>query len=562
MEKNISSQVEAQFSAYNNIAEAFVEAVRKNSDKTAIIDARTEESIVFADLDRRANAYAVYFHQQGMKAGDVVSLMVTPSIDFICITLALFKLGTPIVLIDPGMGYKNLLRCIKRVAPLYLVGVPKACLFAKIFVKHFSSVQKLFCIGGWRSFGILGTEVRPVVDRMNGVEEVAPYAARADDLAAVIFTTGSTGPPKGVCYEHGVFAAQLRLIRQYYQIGSEDIDQPAFPLFALFSTALGACAVIPDMDPTKPAQVDPVKFTESIRRYGVTYSFGSPAIWRVVARYCQEQEVVLPSLRKVLMAGAPVYSSLLSAMQKILDRDSCIFTPYGATESLPIVSIESREILTETAEKSRQGKGTCVGRSLPGITVKIIAIVDGPLADIADTVELGPEEIGEIIVCGDVVTREYRNNAEETRLAKITDGDRFWHRMGDTGYLDAKGRLWFCGRKAHRVVGGADGATTWFSIPCEAIVNAHPQLFRSALVGVLNRDGRIEPAFCLEFLPETLKSAQVLAEIRQLAAASPLTADIHHFLIHPQFPVDIRHNAKIFREKLALWAQQQLYPKK
>ncbi len=545
-----------------NIAEAFVAAASENGEKIAIIDAKNDERISFYALNQRADTYAEYFRNEGMKPGDIVSLMVTPSIDFICITIALFKLGTPIVLIDPGMGYKNLLRCIERVAPKYLVGIPAACLFAKIFRTTFASVEQIFCISKRRSFGLLGRDVRAALDRREGAAPFSVYAASSTELAAIIFTTGSTGPPKGVCYEHGIFAAQLRLIREYYQINSSDIDQPAFPLFALFSTALGACAVIPDMDPTKPAQVDPVKFVNSIVRYGVTYSFGSPAIWNVVSRYCVQQGVVLATLEKVLMAGAPVSYKLLERTRRTLSGGAVIYTPYGATESLPIVNIESREILSETAEKSRKGMGTCVGRPLPGISVRVMAISDEPVADISQAQFLAAEEIGEIIVRGDVVTRKYMNNEEETRLAKITDGDGFWHRMGDVGYLDEKGRIWFCGRRAHRVV---SAGKTWFSIPCEAIINEHPKLLRSALVGVTGKNGEVEPVFCLEFISELRgrkRIEQCVAEVKQLAASHSLTMDIHHFLVHSGFPVDIRHNAKIFREKLALWAQQKLYPEK
>ncbi len=555
MEESVSQKKED--GVIYNIAEAFVVAAVNNSSKTAIIDAKKEEEISFYALNKKADAYAVYFRNQGMVPGDVVSLMVTPSIDFICITIALFKLGTPIVLIDPGMGYKNLLRCIERVVPKYLVGVPKACLFARIFKTAFASIEQIFCIGKWRSFGLLGKDVRPEISSAGSGFPV--YAAASTELAAIIFTTGSTGPPKGVRYEHGIFAAQLRLIQEYYHIASTDIDQPAFPLFALFSTALGACAVIPDMDPTRPALVDPVKFVNSITCYGVSYSFGSPAIWNVVSRYCEEKKIVLPTLKKVLMAGAPVSYRLLERVQKILPADAVIYTPYGATESLPSFNIEAREILAETAEKSRKGAGICVGRPLPGLSVRIIAIEEEPLADIAQATPLASGEIGEIIVAGDVVTREYVNNEKETSLAKIADGDGFWHRMGDVGYIDEKGRLWFCGRKAHRV---ASGEKIWFSIPCESIINEHPALFRSALVGVTNSKGQVEPVFCLEFLPQIEGKKALIAEIRELAASSPLTKEIVHFLEHPGFPVDIRHNAKIFREKLAVWTQQKLYPEK
>ena len=539
-----------------NIADTFVRVAEEHGKRTAVIEARTGVEISFAELNLRADNYANYFATEGLCPGNITILMVTPSVDFICLALALFKVGTPIVLIDPGMGYKNLLRCIERVRPLFLVGIPKAILFSKTFPQPFHTVKKTFCCGN--SFGLLGSDITKKTYKA-GVKYPV-YQPSNTDLAAIIFTTGSTGPPKGVQYEHSIFSAQLRLINEYYTIGPNDIDQPAFPLFALFSAALGACSVIPDMDPTKPANVDPKKFVASIKKYKVTYSFGSPAIWNVVSRYCLEQGIVLDSIRKVLMAGAPVPYELMRRVRNILPEDALVFTPYGATESLPIVSIEGSEVVSETWEKSRQGKGTCVGRPLPGIEIKIIKISDGPVAELTKDMIVDVFIIGEIIVRGDVVTRAYLNNPEETALAKIRDGETFWHRMGDVGYLDHEDRLWFCGRRAHRVV---TKTKTFFSVPCEAIINEHPDVYRSALVGIFDcdKDQSILPVMIVE--PNKvgrIDKKRLIAEVKMTARQSELTTEIEHFLVHEEFPVDIRHNAKIFREKLAVWAQKKLYP--
>lgn len=539
-----------------NIAETFVGVAREHGDKTAVIEARTGKKISFHELNAKADVYGHFFTSQGFHPGDIVILMVTPSVDFICLTLALFKIGTPIVLIDPGMGYKNLLRCIERVAPKFLIGIPKAILFSKICTTPFQSVEKTFCCGS--SFGLFGRDISKLI--IDAEKEYPVYHPTASDLAAIIFTTGSTGPPKGVRYEHSIFSAQLRLIKEYYAIGPADVDQPAFPLFALFSAALGACAVLPDMDSTQPARVDPEKFIASIKKHRVTFSFGSPAIWNVVSRYCLEQKIVLDSVQKVLMAGAPVPYELLQRVRDILPGDALVFTPYGATESLPIVSIEGREVVGETWQQSRVGMGTCVGRPLPGIDIKIIAISDEPLRELTTDMLEPVGKIGEIIVRGDVVTRAYENNPEETELAKIVDGDSFWHRMGDVGYLDDAQRLWFCGRRAHRVV--AENRTL-YSVPCEAIINEHPDVYRSALVGIKNSHGCHEtiPAIIVEPKKDrTINNKKLLAEIKKIAGQSELTREIEHFLIHKNFPVDIRHNAKIFREKLALWAQKKLSP--
>ena len=535
-----------------NIAEIFAHKAASLGNKTAIIEAKTGKSLSFTELMRLSDGYCSYLQENGVVAGDRVILMVTPSADFIALTFGLFKLGVTIILIDPGMGYRNLLRCIESVRPDVFIGIPKACLFKCLFRKPFASVTRQFCCG--TSLGIFGVDIRKMARAQVGSFGI--YRPGDDDLAAIIFTTGSTGPPKGVRYEHAIFAAQLERIRDYYAIDEDHTDQPAFPLFGLFSAALGATTVIPDMDPTRPASVDPEKFVTSIRRYGVTYSFGSPAIWNVVSGYCQEKGIVLEGMQKVLMAGAPVPGELLERTRKILPREADIYTPYGATESLPIISIESREILASTLAESRAGKGTCVGRPLPGIDLKVVEIVEGLIPDYDQVRELTAGEIGEIIVRGNVVTRAYDNNAKETSLAKIADHGSFWHRMGDTGYLDDQGRLWFCGRKAHRV---KTENGTLYTIPCEAIANNHPDVYRSALVGVPVAGRSCQrPVLIVEPRKGFAgKGDTLLAEVEALTRKSVVTKEISTFLIHRHFPVDIRHNAKIFREKLAIWAAEQ-----
>jgi acyl-CoA synthetase (AMP-forming)/AMP-acid ligase II len=235
-----------------------------------------------------------------------------------------------------------------------------------------------------------------------------------------------------------------------------------------------------------------------------------------------------------------------------------IYTPYGATESLPVAVIGSHEVLNDTRHKTAQGAGTCVGRPVPGIEVKILRIRDEPIAQWSDDLVLPAGEIGEICVYGPVVTQEYFRRPDLTALAKIPDPNRGrkWHRMGDVGYFDAAGRLWFCGRKSQRVI---TLQQTYFTDPVEGIFNAHPAIFRSALVGV-KRKGAIEPALCVERErpANSPASGELAGELLELAKQFELTRDIQTILFHKAFPVDIRHNSKIFREKLAVWAQRQM----
>jgi acyl-CoA synthetase (AMP-forming)/AMP-acid ligase II len=256
------------------------------------------------------------------------------------------------------------------------------------------------------------------------------------------------------------------------------------------------------------------------------------------------------------MAGAPVPFELIERVKRIISPDGEIHTPYGATEALPVTSMTGTEVLEDTWKNTMNGGGTCVGKALPGNELKIIRTCDDPLTEISDVYELSPGSIGEIIVTGDVVTSAYDNNWAETELAKINDNGRVWHRMGDLGYLDEKDRLWFCGRRAHRV--RASGGEM-YTIPCEAIFNEHPDVYRSALVGI-KRDGDVfeTPVIIAEPYARH-ESRKLMKDLAELAGTNPLTSHIEHFLIKEAFPVDIRHNAKIFREKLALWAEKELW---
>jgi len=516
---------------------------------------RRYRQMTFRQLSDDSDRIARGLRRLGVLPGTRLALLVRPGVDFVSLVFALYKAGATIILIDPGMGRKNLVRCLEAAEPEGFVAIPIAQAVRTVLRRRFPKARMNVTVGRRWFWG------GATLDRFRRMPHEGPELAptKADDAAAVIFTTGSTGPPKGVKYTHRNFDAQVEQIRDFYGIREGEIDVPGFPLFGLFNCAMGVTAVIPDMDPTRPAQVDPKKIIEAVTDWNATQSFGSPAIWNRVGRYCVETGAKLPTLRRVLSAGAPVPAHVLRRMKACIHPEGDIHTPYGATESLPVASIAASEILSETAAKTDRGAGVCVGRRFSEIEWRIVCITDGPIPTLQDARVLPAGEIGELIVSGPVVTRRYVTRTEANSLAKIADGDRIWHRMGDVGYLDDRDRFWFCGRMAHRV---QTAAGPKFTVPCEAIVNCHADIYRSALVGVGEPDCQ-RPVIIVEphsekFPGDSAARGRLLAEIRELAAANPLTADIDTFLIPPSFPVDIRHNAKIFREKLAVWAAEQL----
>ncbi|MEN8165396.1 MAG: fatty acid CoA ligase family protein, partial [Acidobacteriota bacterium] len=383
----------------------------------------------------------------------------------------------------------------------------------------------------------------------------APRSA-ADEVAAVVFTSGSTGPPKGVVYRHGNFAAQIDALREVYGFGPGEVNLPTFPLFALFDPALGMTTVIPEMDPTRPAKADPSKIIGPIKEYGVTTMFGSPALLDTVGRWGAAHGSKLPTMRRVISAGAPVAPRVIERFASMMDEGGQIFTPYGATESLPVASIGSDEILSETRYATDQGKGTCVGLPVPSAEVRVIATTDEPIEKWNASLCVEQGVVGEIVVKGPQVTLDYFEAPEHTAKGKISDGEAIRHRMGDLGYFDDRGRLWFCGRKAHRVV-AAD--RIYYTVPCEGVFNAHPAVFRTALVGIIRAE-QVEPVLIVELDRDAGRtdSEVVEKELLELGSRHEHTAPIIEVLFHKAFPVDIRHNAKINRALLASWAAEKL----
>jgi acyl-CoA synthetase (AMP-forming)/AMP-acid ligase II len=538
-----------------NIAAPLAEMARRQPETTALIEGGRRLS--FHDLDAESDRLARGLLRAGVTRGTRAVLMVPPGLEFYALTFALFKLGAVVVLIDPGMGIRNLGACLAEAEPEAFLGVARAHLARMVLRWAKKTVRfRVLVGGGWLGGPTTLAQLRRLGE--HGDPVLAPTTA--DETAAILFTSGSTGVAKGAVYTHGIFAAQVEMLRRLYGIEPGEIDLPTFPLFGLFGPALGMTCVIPQMDATRPGRVDPRAIVEPIRGRGVTNLFGSPALLRRIIR-----SGPLPQLRRVISAGAPVSPKILRQVAAQLRPGVQVHTPYGATEALPVATIGSDEILGETAALTARGKGVCVGRPVEGMRVKILRISDEAIPTWSDDLELPPREIGEIAVSGPVVTRGYYNRPDLTALHKIPDPRRgtFWHRMGDVGYLDDRGRVWFCGRKSQRVV---TATGTLFTIPCEGVFNAHPQVLWTALVGV-KRNGHVEPELCVEIDPELPRgqrpdrNAGTLAafrgELADLGAKHDHTRAIRRFHVHPAFPVDIRHNAKIFREKLADWAARQ-----
>lgn len=557
-------------------------AVAVQSAKGASVANLRYSELDFLSLDRQSDVIAFALNAHGITRGMKAVLMVTPSLDFFALTFALFKAGIIPILVDPGMGIKNLKQCFAEAAPDAFIGIPKAHIARRLFGWGKGTIKILLNVDGGKTgfaakLNCMATGAMSLSTLLQNTSaqssaQKSPYPMvllKPNEMAAILFTSGSTGTPKGVVYSHAMFEAQIQALKNDYGICHGERDLATFPLFSLFGPALGMASIVPEMDASKPITANPEFLFAAIEQYQCSNIFVNPALLERLGRAGEQKQHTLPSVKRVISAGAPATIASIARFSKMLSDGVPVLNSYGATESLPISMIAS-DALFATTEMTDNGAGICVGHAIDGVSIGIIGISEAVIPEWDDALLLKNGEIGEIIVQGPMVSQSYyqydsqRDNQRDsaTAMAKIWDpvANCVRHRMGDLGYLDDQGRLWMCGRKAHRVDATHKGkfAKRYYSIPCERIFNTHPNVKRSALVGVKVAN-EITPLICIELDTSLVcnKSQQLYQELTTLAEQFHQTQGIKRFLIHPDFPVDVRHNAKIFREKLAVWAQSQ-----
>lgn len=510
-------------------------------------------SASFAELFERSEAVAAGLCARGLQRGTRVAVFVRPSPELIIIVYALFRIGAVPVLIDPGMGRAALIRCLASMQIGALIGIPLAHALRWLAPHAFGSTKLFVCVGSsWFPSWLPGTITLRALERAGRGSFEGADPAPADE-AAILFTSGSTGPAKGVSYTHSNFLAQVEALRAMYALGPGQRDLACFPLFALFNAAFQRTSVFPRLDPSRPGSVDPAMLAETIMRERITDTFGSPAIWKRVVPWARRNGTSFRELERVMIAGASVPPALIEQFHAVLPAHGEVHTPYGATEALPVASICGREILARR-ERIEGGHGVCVGRAAPGLEIALIRIDDEPLDAWNDSLALPRGSLGEIAVRGPVVTQSYAGLESATRASKIASSMGPWHRMGDVGYLDSDGLLWFTGRKSQRL---ETSGGMFPPEPLERIVDSMPAIRRSAVVGAGPR-GAEQPLLIIE--GERMDADAILEFARNHARADlphPLPG-IQRVLFHPRFPVDVRHNAKIRREELKLWAEEQL----
>ena len=501
-------------------------------------------SLTFAELDQAVNQAARKLIHAGIGKGHKSLLFVNPGPGLIIWAFALFRIGAIPVVIDPGMGIKSFLSCIKRTRPEAMVGISRAFWISRFLPGSFRTIRYRYLVRT-ENFGVTSESKVSLPQEQNS----------PDDLAAIVFTSGSTGPPKGVRYLHRTFDAQIHALQSVFGMKPGEVDLTTLPIFGLFNPALGITSVLPEIDPRHPAQADPQKLVDALLRYEITSAFASPVIGQKVASACAKQKVSLPGMNRFFLAGAPVAPSLVKELSACLPNGQ-ILVPYGATEALPVSWAEGAHI--QAFESSiLSGQGSFIGKPVPGAEVKILPVAKAPLPDYPqdhESLKLG--QVGEICVAGKMVTAGYDRMPGATCDARFKIGKNEFHRMGDLGYFDQDNNLRFLGRKAECVY-TANGPIE--TERCEPAINQLGFVKKCALIGLGSTPPQ-EPCLVIEPDRQRMREMGELALRKEiLEACDRLFSqfNIQRVFFEKQIPVDARHNAKIHRLALSKkWSQR------
>ena len=509
---------------------------------TAIVELHDghERRVSFADLATDVDILGAGLDIAGVRAGDRVGLLIPPGIDLAAALYACWRLGAVVVVADAGLGPRGIGRALRSAAPRHLIGVGRAL----------AAARTLRWPGRRIAAGALSPAMRAAAAPSAHLDELRhlgagspiPHVPAPDSVAAVAFTSGATGPAKGVVYRHHQLEAQRDALVDLYGITTADRLVAAFAPFALYGPAMGIASVVPDMDVTSPGTLSAVALADAVDAIDATMVFAAPAALRSAVATAGEllpgQRASLSGVRLLMTAGAPVPKGVLEAAGALFP-DATAHTPYGMTEVLPVADIDLAGIAAAGA-----GRGVCVGRPVPGVDVDIIPIDDDGRAVAPATRE--PGIVGEVVIRAAHVRDGYdRLWLTEHRAGGLSG----WHRSGDVGRLDGDGRLWIEGRMAHVIVTEQGPVTP---IGVEQAVNELPEVTRSAAVAV-GPSGAQQLVVIVEgSLPARrprLAGVGLVDAVRRVAAV-----DVAAVLEVPAIPVDIRHNSKIDRLRLAAWA--------
>jgi olefin beta-lactone synthetase len=530
----------------------FYEQAQRTPSKVAVVngnDSFNSDAITYQNLASKVSQFRRGLRDCGLLRDQKVLFLSPLSDTTLALLLAVMAQGACPIIIDPGMGLKKMRRCIVDMEPDGVIGSTKGILLVYALGRALKSVT--WRVSTSRSPFVVSGSV-PQFFKYSTDKEALDVSSNGDALYA--YTSGATGRPKAVAFTHTMLNEQVRILRETCAFDDFSVNMPLLPVFSLFDMAIGVTTVIPPLSSSRPIALKENDIINCINQYQVTHTFGSPPLLLKIGRFVEETSITIPSLKKVVLMGAPVGRETFESLSRVYSSEKLVLS-YGATEALP-VTMATHVTLSDFEGNSPGNEifyGTPLGRTLKQTHVRIVPLSKKELDEVMRGPFCPPGEIGEIVVSGNQVSPYYGVNISATKHGKAFFEGKLWHRMGDCGYLDDDGNLFFCGRVKHCIeVGG----TSYFSIPVEEIVNRHPWVARSALIKYERTQALglvIEPVKGA-FPSSTYEEQLFVEELLRLTQRFLATKSIRHFFFHRSFPVDPRHNAKVYREQLQEWA--------
>ena len=512
-----------------NIVEVLKTQARERPQSVALIEAqrKNNRSFTFSEIEKASSRAARSLSQVGLCAGDAVLVFQPMCADLYIALLAIFRLKLMAVFIDPSAGKKHIERCCKRIAPKALIATPKAHVL-QLRIPALRRIPIKFSTG----FRLPGTQSW---DRWKQCPENGDIEPCEHNTPALItFTSGSTGEPKVAVRTHGFLLAQHGVLTKELRLRHEDTVLGTLPIFVLSHLGSGIASLMPHADLRRPGFIAAGPIIRQIQKHKVTHIEASPALFERIVRYCQTHRISLPGLKKILTGGGPVFPRLLDQLQHLAPRAE-IVAVYGSTEAEPIAQISRNVMSDEDRQSMTCGKGLLAGEPIKDIHLRIIpdrwgAPIDPLSRPQFEALCLPTGKVGEIVVSGDHVLSGYwkgQGNSE----TKFNASGAIWHRTGDAGYLDRKGRLWLLGRCMARI---EDQHGILYPFAVESAVSQYPNIRRSACVAYKDRR-------TLTIDPDHPVSSSDVAALK----AKLSWAEIDRIVALKQIPVDPRHNAKI-----------------
>ena len=533
VERAIGEETAATREVFRDSVESLWSRLGRADDVGAVAlgDAASKEKISFAEFESQVANFSLALQRSGVRSGDRAAILIPPSSELIAVVYACWRIGAVTVIADRGLGIKGLGRAVRSARVRHVIGISSALVAAKTL--RWAPGASMIKVDSLRH-----------VAELAKISDVTGPEPTSDELAAVLFTSGATGPAKGVRYTHGQLGAQRDILEKVYGITANDRFVAAFAPFALFGPALGIATGLADMDVTSPATLTARALDDSCRMIDATMVFASPAALANVVKTARSEKGSLASLAKVrlvLSAGAPVPIETLREMRSLCPEAE-FHTPYGMTEILPVadLSLTRREAIGT-------GRGVCVGQAVDGCEVLVVSMTDH-----GDLGSLSIGTTGEIVVRAPWMSLGYDRLWLTQSLARPDIAGRIWHRTGDVGHLDEHGNIWVEGRIAH-VIHTVSGLVT--PVPIEVACEEIPGIARAAAVGI--GDQGVQQVVVVVETPTPTDGPAPLAMAAQVRRALPLV-DVVAVWTTKKLPVDIRHNSKIDRTALSATMRKKL----